>query len=47
MSRSPGANHYAPLFGDVIDDEWVVQPDASGGDEVVQTILNAIEMLGL
>jgi acetyl esterase/lipase len=42
-----GANHYAPLFGDVIDDEWLVQPDASGGDEVVQTILNAIEMLGL
>ncbi len=38
-----GANHFTPIFGDFIGDQWVTIPDEPAGQEVVQTILDAIE----
>jgi predicted esterase len=36
-----GANHYAPVFHDVVDGEWVVISDDPPGEEVVDLILEA------
>ena len=37
-----GANHYAPVFHDVVDGEWVTVPNASAGQTTVQAVLDAI-----
>lgn len=38
-----GANHFAPIFHDFDDGEWVRLPDSSAGDRTVESILDAIE----
>ena len=37
-----GANHFHLIFHDVVDGEWMTLPDEPAGEEVVQTILEAI-----
>jgi dienelactone hydrolase len=37
-----GANHYAPVFHDVVDGEWVVDADDPVGERTVEVILDAI-----
>ena len=37
-----GANHFAPLFGDVVNGEWVPDPDTPGSEEVLQVIREAM-----
>jgi hypothetical protein len=37
-----GANHYAPVFHDVVDGEWVVDADDPAGERTVDVILDAI-----
>jgi hypothetical protein len=41
-----GANHLAVIFQGVVDDAVVTLPDEPAGDEVVRTILDAIEAAG-
>ena len=36
------ANHFTVIFHDVVDDEWLTVSDDPAGQEVVQTILDAI-----
>ncbi len=38
-----GGNHFAMIFHDFVDGEWLILPDDPAGTEVVQTILDAIE----
>jgi len=42
----PGANHYAPVFHDHVDGEWVVVPDSAAAEKTVQVILDAIQAAG-
>lgn len=37
-----GADHLAPVFHDVVDGEWVVDPNDPAGERTVGLILNAI-----
>jgi dienelactone hydrolase len=37
-----GANHYAPIFHDLVDGEWVVEADDPAGERTVEVILDAI-----
>jgi dienelactone hydrolase len=37
-----GANHFAPIFHDLVDGEWVVLADAPAGEQTVQVILDSI-----
>jgi dienelactone hydrolase len=37
-----GANHYAPVFHDVVDGEWVVVANDPPGERTVEVILDAI-----
>lgn len=37
-----GANHYAPVFHDLVDGEWVVDGDDPAGERTVEVILDAI-----
>ena len=37
-----GANHYAPVFHDLRNGQWVVVADDPAGDQTVQVILDAI-----
>jgi dienelactone hydrolase len=37
-----GADHYAPVFHDVVDDDFVVVPDDPAGEQTVAVILDAI-----
>lgn len=43
MHLMEGANHFAPLFQDKVDGEWILVPDAPAGRETVQIILDAGE----
>jgi len=36
------ANHFTPIFHDMIDEQWVVVPDAPAGEQTVQIIVDAI-----
>jgi pimeloyl-ACP methyl ester carboxylesterase len=36
-----GANHYAPIFRDLVDGDWVVIADDPAGERAVRVILNA------
>lgn len=38
----PGANHFRPIFHDLIDGEWQTLPDEPAGAMAVETILDAI-----
>ena len=38
----PGASHYAPIFHDQVNGQWVVVPDSPAGEKTVQVILDAI-----
>jgi dienelactone hydrolase len=42
MSMLEGADHYAPVFHDLVDEEFVVAPDAPAGAQVVQMVMDAI-----
>jgi dienelactone hydrolase len=37
-----GANHYAPIFHDVVDGEFVVVPDDPAGERTVEVIVDAV-----
>jgi len=37
-----GANHYAPIFHDIVDGDWVVVADDPPGDRTVDLILEAM-----
>jgi dienelactone hydrolase len=37
-----GANHYAPVFHDLVDGEFVVAPDGPAGRRVCEVVMNAI-----
>ena len=37
-----GANHFAPIFHDLIDDDWVVVPDDPAGRRVVELTVDVI-----
>ncbi len=37
-----GADHPAPVFHDLVDGGWVVDPDDPAGERTVGLILNAI-----
>lgn len=37
-----GANHYAPIFHDLVDGEWVVEADDPAGERTVEVIMDAI-----
>ena len=37
-----GANHYAPVFHDLVDGEWVVDADDPAGERTVDVIMDAI-----
>ena len=37
-----GASHFAPLFGDVVEGEWVSDPESPGSEEVLQVIREAM-----
>jgi dienelactone hydrolase len=37
-----GANHYAPVFHDVVDGEFVVVSDEPAGEQTLQVILDAV-----
>jgi pimeloyl-ACP methyl ester carboxylesterase len=41
-----GADHFAVIYNDLVDGEVVTRPDEPAGDEVVQTILDAIDAAG-
>lgn len=36
------ANHFAPIFHDEVDDEWITVPDDPAGEQAVDVILDAI-----
>lgn len=38
-----GANHYTPLFHDVVDAKWVSVPEDPAGERTVRAILDAIK----
>lgn len=38
----PAANHYTPVFHDVVDGEWVTVADAPAGRDTVRAVLEAI-----
>jgi len=37
-----GASHYAPVFHDLVDGEWVVVPNDPAGDRTVEIVLDTI-----
>jgi hypothetical protein len=37
-----GANHFAPVFHDVVDGEFVVVPDEPAGERTLEVILDAV-----
>lgn len=43
VTTIPGANHFTPLFHDLVDGSWVADPGGSAGEQAVQAILDAIE----
>lgn len=42
LKEIAGANHFTVIFHDVVEDQWVTVSDEPAGQEVVQTILEAI-----
>ena len=38
----PDANHYEPIFHDLVNGKWSTLPDSPAGNKTVQTILDAI-----
>jgi hypothetical protein len=43
VTTIPGANHFTPLFHDLVDGSWVADPRGSAGEQAVRAILDAIE----
>ncbi|HEU4356205.1 MAG TPA: alpha/beta hydrolase [Actinomycetota bacterium] len=41
-----GANHYAPVFHDLVDGNWTVVPDEPAGQQTVEVVLDAIAASG-
>lgn len=39
----PGATHWAPIFHDESNGEWVAVPEDPVGQQTVETIIDAIE----
>lgn len=42
LTMLEGADHYAPVFHDLVDGEFVVEADDPAGEQVVEVVTNAI-----